>query len=243
MHRPGLCLCREGHMNRCKGCPSARRNHRGVTLVEIVISMLMLALLSITVISSVIFSSRGARLNTNALAAKNIAQGWFERMAADDFGNVTPPDNTASGGIWNPTGAGYEDIPTTSATPVWLDRALGIPCAVDFAFKGFGIASGGGSSSLTDSSVSWETDEWEGDTLYLIDGTGSGQHAEITSNSATSLSIDGTFTVPPDNTTKYLINNGKTVEITTTWFYQGEPFTQTVESLIINYRNDEDFGF
>ncbi|MDX1649992.1 MAG: carboxymuconolactone decarboxylase family protein, partial [Myxococcota bacterium] len=37
------------------------------------------------IISSIIFSSRGARLNTNAIAAKNIAQGFFEQMAADEF--------------------------------------------------------------------------------------------------------------------------------------------------------------
>lgn len=229
--------------NRCLGQPASRRNDRGVTLVEIVVSMLLLGLLSITVISSVIFSSRGARLNTNALAAKNIAQGWFERMAADEFGNVTPPDNTASGGIWNPTGAGYEDIPTTATNPVWLDRALEIPCAVEFDFKGFGIATGGGSSSLVDSTADWEADEWAGDTLYLVDGAGAGQFAEVTSNGSNSLTIDGNFVVSPDTSTKYMINNGKTVEITTTWFYQGEPFTQTVESLIINYRNDAEFGF
>lgn len=240
-------------MNRFHGYPALhKRTHRGVTLVEIVISMLILGVLSTTIISSIIFSSRGARLNTNAIAAKNIAQGFFEQMAADEFSNVTPP---ADGVVFEPNfpdpnnpndrvaSVGYADIPTTATTPIWLDRALGIPCAIDFEFKGFGIATGGGSNSLTDTRQSWESDEWAGDTLYLVAGTGAGQFATIDSNSGNTLNVSGTFSVSPDSSTRYMINNGKTIEITTTWSYQGEDFTQTVESLIINYQNSEFMGF
>lgn len=221
------------------GVLSNPKSYRGVTLVEIVISMVLVTFLSISIISAAIFSARGSRLNTNAIAAKNIAQGWFERMAADDFGNVTPP----AGGIFSPTGGGYADIATTDPNPVWLDRALGIPCAIDFEFKGFGIASSGGTTSLTDSSASWEIDEWANDTVYLVDGAGSGQFVNIASNDANTLTFDEALAVSPASATKYMINNGKTVEITTTWFYRTEAYSQTVESLIINYRNDEEFGF
>lgn len=208
-------------------------------LLEVVVSILLVALLSVTVISSITFTSRGARLNTNAIAAKNIAQGFFERMAADDFGNVTPP----TGGIFHPTNGGYPNIDFSSVPPIWLDRALDIRCRVDIAFKGFGIASSGSTGSLTDSTQSWETDEWAGDTLYLVDGTGAGQFAQIASNTSTALTLASNLSVAPGSTTKYMINNGKTVEITTTWFFQGTSYTETIESLIINYRNDPDFGF
>jgi type II secretory pathway pseudopilin PulG len=231
---------------------SQGRQPRGVTLLEIVISMMLLTLLAITVISSVIFTSRGARLNTNAIAAKNIAQGYFERMAGDEFSNVGPPadgavfwpnlpdPNDANGRI---AGTGYPDIAIDDPDPVWIDQAMQIPCAVSFDFKGFGIATGGGATSLTDNDAAWETNEWAGDTLYLVDGAGAGQFAQIASNTATVLTLASAFTVDPDATTKYMINNGKTIEITTTWFYQGEPFTQTIESLIINYQNSAFLGF
>lgn len=228
------------------------RSRRGVTLIEIVISMVLLTLLAVTIISSVIFTSRGARLNTNAIAAKNIAQGYFERMAGDEFSNVCPPDD---GAVYEPNvegpggpddrvaSAGYIDIPVDADDPVWLDRALEIPCAVTFEFKGFGIATGGTTGALTDSRAEWEADEWAGDTLYLVDGSGAGQFADIASNTDDTLTLDGAFSVAPDTTTRYMINNGKTVEITTTWFYQGEAFTQTIESLIINYQNSAYMGF
>ncbi len=238
----------KGYKNR----PLVGGRDRGVTLVEIVVSMLILTLLAVTVISSVIYTSRGARLNTNAIAAKNIAQGYFERMAGDEFSNVTPP---ADGTVFEPNipdptnpnervaSDGYADIPLDDPNPIWLDRAMGIPCAVSFEFKGFGNATGGGATSLTDTNASWEIDEWVGDTLYLVDGTGAGQFGQIASNTATQMTLATAFSVDPDATTKYMVNNGKTVEVTTTWFYQGEPFTQTIESLIINYQNSEWMGW
>jgi hypothetical protein len=39
-----------------------------------------------------------------------------------------------------------------------------------------------------------------------------------------------------------MINNGKTIEITTTWQYRGKEYSQTIESLVVNYRGEE-LGF
>jgi hypothetical protein len=175
------------------------------------------------------YSYRITRINTNAIAAKNIAQGFFEKMAIDTFANVDP--------------AHYPNIAYDNDPPVWLDEAMNMSCKVEFAFKGFGTAEGGSLTSLIDNDTNWETNEWAGDALYFVGGTGLGHFAPIISNSVNTLHLGETLDVSPDTTAKYMINNGKTVEITTTWEYYGNSYSQTIESLIVNYRGDSDLGF
>lgn len=200
------------------------------------ISVAILSVLVIATMTTIVAASRSTRLNSNALGAKNIAQGYFEEMAIDTFAEVDSSN--------------YPDISAPSppydmddASVVWLDRALQVPCSIDFQFKGFGTVQSGTSTYLNDSSAAWTTNEWVGDTLFLVDGTGAGQSALIESNTATRLNIDGTFAVSPSSNTRYMINNGKTVLITTTWAYCGRSYSQTVESLVANYRNSDDLGF
>lgn len=68
-----------------------------------------------------------------------------------------------------------------------------------------GRASAGAASTLTDASQAWATNEWENATLTLQSGTGSGQTATVLSNTATVLTISGTWGTNPDNTTGYRI--------------------------------------
>ena len=79
--------------------------------------------------------------------------------------------------------------------------------------------------------------------IYLISGAGAGQFAGITGNTESTLNLSETFRFAPDPTTRYMINNGKTVEITTTWEFRGKSYSESIESLIINHRNDADLGF
>lgn len=212
---------------------------RAFTLTEVMVAMLVFAILAIAMTTTAMFSLRITRLNTNSIAAKNIAQGFFERMAIDEFANVNPPANA----VFAPTNGGYADIADDAADPVWLDEALGIPCAVDFEFKGYGRATAGTGNSLTDATAEWETDEWAGDVLYIVDGRGAGQFATITSNTGDTLTLAGNLAFSPDNSTRYMINNGKTVEITTRWTYLGREYSQTIESLVVNYRGANNIGF
>jgi len=201
----------------------------GFSLLEVIISITLLVLISVSIITSLMFSYRITRVNTNAIAAKNIAQGFFEKMAIDTFANVGPVH--------------YATIAYDNETPVWLDEAMNMSCRVEFAFKGFGTTEGGSLSSLIDNDTNWETNEWAGDTVYLVEGKGIGHFAPIISNSINTLHLGDTLTASPDTTTKYMINNGKTVEITTTWEYYGKSYSQTIESLIVNYRGDSNLGF
>ena len=206
-----------------------KKKQRGFTLVEILVAGVILALFTVTMVGMIAFSSKATRLNTNSVTAKNIAQGYFERMAIDTFANVNS--------------ANYPSVTSSSNPPVYLDQAMDIRCAVAIDFKGFGTASGGGNSSLSDSSQSWEVNEWANDSLFIVGGKGAGQTLTIISNTADTITVNSNWVENPDATSKYMINNGKTVEITTTWQYQGQSYSRTIESLVVNYRNDENLGF
>lgn len=204
--------------------------NKGFTLTEILIALAILAYAIGGVIAGVVFSMRLTRLNTNAIIAKNITQSYFERMHSDVFSNVDSVN--------------YPDIGYESMPPVWLDEALDIRCKVDFSFKGFGRAEGGSGSTLLDNQAQWETNEWAGARLYLVGGNGVGQYRTIASNNANTLTVSGApFQPRPTSGTAYMINNGKTVEIKTTWMYMGREYSQSIRSLIVNHRNDGNLGF
>ena len=212
--------------------PPKLRAVRGFSLMEVMIAAVIFALASMSIITSLIQSSQSTRLNTNAVAAKNVAQGFFERMAIDDFADVGPPP-----------GGNYVNKDYGDPDPVWLDRALGIKCKVEFVFKGYGTLESASATTLTDDEAVWASNEWAGDTVYLVDGHGVGQYAQIDANSATSLNLASALVMVPDSSTKYMVNNGKTIEITTTWRYMAREYRKTIESLIINHRNADDMGF
>ncbi|MBN1865990.1 prepilin-type N-terminal cleavage/methylation domain-containing protein [Candidatus Sumerlaeota bacterium] len=221
-----------------RAVPTRFRASRAFTLVETMIAAAILVIVAAASISSIVFGVRATRVNTNSIVAKNIAQGYFERMNTDTFANVGP--------------ANYPDISSAPANPadtIWLDQALDMPCAVDIEFKGFGRATAASAATLTDADKiatgggAWVEDEWVGSRLYLVDGQGIGQYRTISANSANVLTVSPGFDFPPAASTGYMIDNGKTVRVTTSWEYMGKTYSRTIGSLIINYRNDDALGF
>jgi prepilin-type N-terminal cleavage/methylation domain-containing protein len=205
------------------------RERRGFSLVEVLVAMALLLLVSGSVISAFVFASRLSRLSSNAIAAKNIAQGYFEKMAIDEFKNVGPTN--------------YPNIEYDSVPPLWLDRAADIRCKVEFKFSGFGTIENGSANNITDAKALWENDEWVGDTLCIVSGPGMGQTATITGNTPNTIHHTA-FDIAPKKGAKYLINYGKTVQVTTTWQYMGKEYSQTIRSLIVNRKdNTFDMGF
>ncbi|MBN1516802.1 type II secretion system protein [Candidatus Sumerlaeota bacterium] len=208
-------------------CHNGKRRTRALTLIEVVVGMAVLALMSISLVGLMLYGSGATRLNTNYIAAKNIAQGLFEMMYIDEFADVNPTN--------------YPNIDYNDANPVYLDAAIDIRCKVDYEFKGIGIAESGTATTLYDADADWENNEWAGDTLFIVCddfNNTSGQYAQITGNTNNTLTLGSNLAVSPKNTSCYMINNGKTVEITTTWRYKGQAYSRTVESLIVNYRGD-----
>ncbi|MCE5231156.1 prepilin-type N-terminal cleavage/methylation domain-containing protein [bacterium] len=197
---------------------------KAFSLVEVLVALTLLTFMAFTVIAGLQFSARLSRLNANATVAKNIAQGYLERMMIDDFDHV---DATH-----------YPDIGFDHDPPVYIDQALDIRCQVTFQFKGAGTLTNASANNLTDNNIHWTAHEWDGDTVFLVAGDGAGQMGQIDNNTVNTLHLAESLTYPPSKGTQYLINNGKTVEITTTWRYLGKDYQQTVETLIVkNKRN------
>ncbi len=230
------------------------RDKAAFSLVEVVIAMGILALLTLSIISSITFSSRATRLNSNRSTAKNIAQGILEDMMADNFWSVGGPNEIDSTGVAGayvtiPTPAPGATPPYANPTPVWIDQALGIATRVTYKFSGFGVAESGSTTTLVDNyrvnaagtqisgtAPNWQPGEWVGSQIYIVAGTGSGQFSTITANTANTLTFSPALLIACDSTSVYMINGGKTVTITTEWSYLGNNYIQTLEGMVVNTR-------
>lgn len=76
-----------------------------------------------------------------------------------------------------------------------------------------GMASGGTKTTLKDKSQKWNTNQWAGYFVRIVDGTGAGQRGTITNNEASTLTISEGWTTPPDNSSVYEIYRPDSVEI------------------------------
>lgn len=146
-------------------------------------------------------------------------------ITVDTNWDVTP-DNTSryviqSGGIWLLSGAAttpfftlqYYDVladvwyvkPTLSnminaaPTDLCLERVT-----ENSSIWEHSIATSGTTTTLTDSTKSWTTNQWANYYVFIYSGTGKNQIAKITSNTATALTFP-TISTAPDSTSRYQI--------------------------------------
>lgn len=70
-----------------------------------------------------------------------------------------------------------------------------------------GTATGGSTTTLTDSGKSWTTNAHAGRAVTITGGTGSGQVGRIASNTGTVLTIASAWAVAPDGTSTYRISD------------------------------------
>jgi hypothetical protein len=68
-----------------------------------------------------------------------------------------------------------------------------------------GTATGGTASTLTDGTKSWTVNEWQDGYVIITAGTGAVQLRQISSNTATTLSVSADWTTAPDDTSEYSI--------------------------------------
>lgn len=69
----------------------------------------------------------------------------------------------------------------------------------------YGQATSGDTSTLTDSSKSWATNQFANCTVFIVRGTGAGQSRTISSNTATELTVSAAWDTVPDSTSHYMI--------------------------------------
>jgi hypothetical protein len=70
-----------------------------------------------------------------------------------------------------------------------------------------GKATSGAAGSLTDTGRAWTVDAHKGSTLNITGGTGSGQSLPVASNTATALTVTGSFSPVPDSTSIYTLTH------------------------------------
>ena len=112
-----------------------------------------------------------------------------------------------------PTGASTVAIGSTVATAEWADGDLSPDCLAQIEHRAapgvFGVATGGSSTTLVDTAQAWTPNQWAGQQVTVVSGTGAVESRTILSNTATTLTIsvgtDGQAWTAPDATSHYAI--------------------------------------
>jgi len=148
-------------------------------------------------------------------------------ITVDTAWSVTP-DNTSqyviqSGGIYLLSGAtvvtgGVSMQYYSVLEDIWYARSVQtnqVPVlATDASLERFtenssiwytGKASSGSTTSLTDSTASWQTDQWAGYYTFIWTGTGKAQLGAIANNTGTTLNFTNTLGTALDSTSRYSI--------------------------------------
>ena len=68
-----------------------------------------------------------------------------------------------------------------------------------------GTATGGATSTLTNTAKSWAVNQWTNFQIRIVSGTGAGQVRTIASNTATVITVGSAWTTTPDSTSNYAI--------------------------------------
>lgn len=96
---------------------------------------------------------------------------------------------------------------------------------------GTSTATAGASTSITDSAVQFAPDQLVSLWVEITDGTGVGQIRRILTNSATVITIDGTWATTPDNTSVYRV---RAYQLNESLVYSGETATSGAVGAINN---------
>lgn len=109
------------------------------------------------------------------------------------------------------SGAGVGQIrqiaSNTGTTLTWVTAGTAPDATSRYLILGFdaGTASSANSTSITDSTKSWPVNRWTNYAVRILAGTGAGQERVISSNTATALSIIGTWSTTPDTSSVFMI--------------------------------------
>lgn len=223
------------------------QHQRGLTLIEILVALLIAAFVSITFMASIIFMFKQNAANRNHFYALQVANKYISMISAADYQRLGDPnvDTDAFEAQFN-----YEeDDPLDVKTDPQYEE-FSETVEIWFEHKGWGFV-----DSSTDKVVDvvlpsnqepWEANEWAGQYMTITRGTGSGQVVRIVSNDSDSATVtrdltgasttDG-FIVPPDGTSRFVINNGKTVIVTVSWG-DGDGYRTIQREILIPRRTD-----
>jgi len=126
--------------------------------------------------------------------------------------------------VANEGGAGTVEV--SSTTRVYIHYWPGV-LPTDRVRSDDGTATGGGDTTLTDTSKSWGSGEWTGGTVQITSGTGAGQVREISGNTATAVTVTEAWETNPDNASQYHLegpNTGRYEDYGYIWVYCKRPY-------------------
>lgn len=143
------------------------------------------------------------------------------------------------------TGAGQmrQIASNTGNTLTWSSAGTAPDATSRYCICGFdaGVATSGAASTLTDSTKSWTTNDWTNSAVRIVAGTGVGQIKPIISNTATALTILGTWTTNPDSTSVYQIQ-GDPDKVYVNAAGTPATFMHNLESTVQTFARQQDWG-
>ncbi len=159
-------------------------NPKGFSLIELIISMAILGLVLAALAS--LFASQ----NKHHAAQNEIIEMQGNARAAMEFVTRTMKGISGSDTV-------------TIANAGMCDSSITF-----MAVEDFGMATGGGSTTLTDTRKNWSNNQWKNFRVAIARGTGSGQMRIIGSNAKDTLTLksgETNWSPSPDTTSEYRI--------------------------------------
>jgi hypothetical protein len=147
--------------------------------------------------------------------------------------------------IYSGTGAGQirRIASNTSNTLTWVTSGTAPTATSRYFIIGFdaGTATSGASTTITDSTKAWDVNRWRNYSVRIMAGTGAGQIRPIASNTATAITVVGTWVTAPDSTSVYTIQGDPEKIYLQLGGITGFPI-HNIDSQVPTFGRQQDFG-
>lgn len=201
--------------------PHRRGSRRAVTLVELLAAIGIIAFMTMAFAGALSYNVQSIEANRRVAEALQVAQFYEGRLFGSAYQALGSPEIDSDS--WEAQFADTQQYVVEEAGQ--QPRTY----TVTFRHTGWGGVASATETTLTadfpENQEEWLTNEWAGQYVVITRGRGAGQIMRILSNTADTLSVtrdltgavSEEWTVIPDGTSRYNINNSKTVEMTVTW--------------------------
>lgn len=194
---------------------------RAVTLVELLAAIGIIAFMTLAFAGALSYNVQSIDANRRVVEGLQVAQYFEGLLHGSSYQALGDP--TLDQNAWEAQFA-------TDQTHVIQEQGQQ-PRTYRIAFRHTGWGAVGSATETTlvadfaDNQQDWEANEWAGQYVVITRGRGAGQIMRILSNTGDTLSVtrdltgaqsEG-WTVVPNDTSRYAINNSKTVHVTVTW--------------------------
>ncbi len=216
------------NVRRAESSPTCRwRNRRyGATLVEVVVAMAIASFVILGFMGAIVFMFHQNAENRTHYEALQVLEFHQGLLAAARPQRLGAPD--LADGEFEARFAHRREAPLTVRSHPEEGRP-GEEFRISFEFTGWGRVQDAGGNTLQaeipDNQNEWQPGRWVGSYVTITSGRGAGQIMRITSNTGDTLTVTGDLTGlsdvgwdrQPDSTSRFAINNSRTVDIEIEW--------------------------